>query len=271
MARTMARTGRDESARGGGRAGRSASFPVDRAKRGIMRRGQAGTPPFARTGQNDAMKATYLDPVVGQYLIAHTSGPDELLDALAMETREAAAEHISMQISPDQGRFLTMMVQVSGATNVVEVGTFTGYSSICLARGLPAGGRLTCFDVSEEWTSIARKYWARAGLSDRIQLVLGPAAETLSALPAERPVDLAFIDADKAGYPVYYELVLSRLAPGGVIFADNTLRDGKVADPANTEEGTRIMRDFNDLVMNDDRVTSILLPIADGLTMIRKN
>ncbi|PZG49766.1 SAM-dependent methyltransferase [Spongiactinospora gelatinilytica] len=217
------------------------------------------------------MKATYLDPAVGQYVLAHTTPPDDLLERLAVETRAATGGHAGMQISPEQGRFMTMIAQMAGAANVVEVGTFTGYSSICLARGLAPGGRMTCFDVSEEWTSIARRYWAEAGVADRIELVLGPAAETLARFPADPPIDLAFIDADKPGYPVYYELVMSRLAPGGVIIVDNTLRDGNVADPTNDAASTVVMRAFNDLVRGDARVTSVLLPVADGLTLIRKN
>jgi caffeoyl-CoA O-methyltransferase len=217
------------------------------------------------------MKATYLDSAVGQYLLAHSTWSDDVLDALAVETRELTGDSARMQISPDQGRFLTMITQVSRARNVVEVGTFTGYSSICLARGLGSGGRLNCFDVSEEWTAIARRYWDKAGIADRIELKIGPAAERLKELPAQLAVDLAFIDADKVSYPVYYEILLPRLAPGGLILVDNTLWSGHVADPTNDDETTQLMREFNDMVMNDDRVDSVMLPIADGLTMIRKH
>jgi caffeoyl-CoA O-methyltransferase len=220
--------------------------------------------------ENGTMKATYLDPAVGQYLLAHATPPDDVLDALAKETREATPFPI-MQISPEQGSFLTMIAQLGRAANVVEVGTFTGYSAICLARGLAPGGRLTCFDVSEEWTSIGRRHWTAAGLADRIELILGPAVETLAEFPADPPIDLAFIDADKGNYPAYYDLIMERLAPGGVILADNTLRDGTVAHPDNNEETTREMRVFNDKVMNDSRVTTVMLPLADGVTMIRKN
>ncbi|GAA3005256.1 O-methyltransferase [Streptosporangium longisporum] len=217
------------------------------------------------------MKATYLDPAVGQYLLAHTTLPDEILDALAVETRELTGDDARMQISPDQGSFLTMITRLCGARNAVEVGTFTGYSSICLARGLAPGGGLTCFDVSEEWTAIARRYWEKAQVADLIDLRIGPAAERLLELPQHPAVDLAFIDADKAAYPVYYELLMERLAPGGLILADNTLRGGRVADPASDEETVRHMRAFNDMVTADERTTSVMLPIADGLTMIRKH
>ncbi|MFC7719448.1 O-methyltransferase [Nonomuraea recticatena] len=160
-----------------------------------------------------------------------------------------------------------MITQLVKPTLAVEVGTFTGYSSLCIARGL-AGGRLRCFDVSEEWTSIAQRYWEKAGVASRITLTLGPATESLRAL--EEQIDLAFIDADKINYPAYYELVMERLRPGGLVLVDNTLWDGYVADPSYEDEMTRRMREFNDLVMNDPRVTSVMLPIADGLTMIRK-
>ncbi|MBB2913873.1 caffeoyl-CoA O-methyltransferase [Streptosporangium becharense] len=217
------------------------------------------------------MKATYLDPTVGQYMLAHTTLPDDVLDALAVETRELTGDSAGMQISPDQGRFLTMIAQIHGAANAVEVGTFTGYSSICLARGLAPGGRLTCFDVNEEWTAIARRYWERAEVTDRVELRIGPAAERLRELPEEPAVDLAFIDADKANYTVYYEILMSRLAPGGLILVDNTLWSGHVADPTRDDDTVRHMREFNDMVSTDGRVTSIMLPIADGLTMIRKH
>ncbi|WP_433244057.1 O-methyltransferase [Streptosporangium sp. CA-135522] len=217
------------------------------------------------------MKATYLDPAVGQYLLAHTTRSDDVLDALAVETREATGDNAVMQLFPDQGPFLTMITQLGQAENVVEVGTFTGYSSICLARGLGSGGRLTCFDISEEWTAIAQRYWDKAGVADRIELRIGPAAERLRELPAGQSVDLAFIDADRAGHPVYYELLLSRLAPGGLILVDNTLWGGRVADPTADDDDTRAVREFNDMVTADGRVTSLMLPIADGLTMIRKH
>ncbi|WP_248958148.1 O-methyltransferase [Sphaerisporangium perillae] len=215
------------------------------------------------------MKAfSFITADVARYTAEHTTAPDDVLRDLAEETLKAAGDDAEMQISPEQGTLLTMITQISGARNAVEIGTFTGYSSICIARGLPAGGRLTCFDVSAEWTSIARRYWERAGVAGLIELRLGPAAETLREFPVRPEVDLAFIDADKAGYPVYYEAVMSRLAPGGIILVDNTLRHGTVADYTDGEAAT--MRGFNDLVRADDRVTSTLLPIADGLTLIRK-
>ncbi|WP_214409575.1 O-methyltransferase [Sphaerisporangium fuscum] len=216
------------------------------------------------------MKAfSFITPAVAEYLVGHTTPPDQVLKELAEETLTATGDDSGMQISPEQGTFLTMITQICGARNAVEVGTFTGYSSICIARGLPEDGRLTCFDVSDEWTSIARKYWEKARVADRVELRLGPAAETLREFPLRPEIDLAFIDADKPGYPVYYEAVMSRLAPGGVILVDNTLRRGTVADY--TDGDAAAMREFNDLVYGDPRVTSTLLPIADGLTFIRKH
>ncbi|PZG21616.1 O-methyltransferase [Nonomuraea aridisoli] len=214
------------------------------------------------------MKAYLLDPAVARYVIEHTTRPDPLLERLAEETAEVAASNAGMQISPDQGRFLTMITKLAQPRVAVEVGTFTGYSSICIARGL-TGGRLHCFDVSEEWTSVARRYWEEAGLADRVTLTLGPAMETLVAF--DETIDLAFLDADKANYPGYYELLMERLRPGGLLLADNTLRRGWVADPAHDEDTTVDIRQFNDLVMEDPRVSVVMLPVADGLTMIMKN
>ncbi|MFI7128505.1 O-methyltransferase [Nonomuraea sp. NPDC050153] len=214
------------------------------------------------------MKAYLLDPAVARYVVAHTTPPDPLLDELAKETARATGDAAGMQISPDQGTFLTMITQLVAPRVVVEVGTFTGYSSVCIARGL-SGGRLHCFDVSEEWTSIARRYWREAGVDDRVTLTLGPALETLASF--DQTVDLAFLDADKGNYPGYYELLMERLRPGGLIVADNTLRRGHVADPAREEPTTVEIRRFNDLVIEDPRVTVLMMPVADGMTLIRKN
>jgi caffeoyl-CoA O-methyltransferase len=207
---------------------------------------------------------------LGRYLLDNSTQPDQILTDLVDETRRAVPERISMQIAADQGQLLTMLVQVTGARSVVEVGTFTGYSSICLARGLPPDGHLLCCDVSEEWTAIARRYWDKAGLSDRIELRLGPAADTLRSLPMEPQFDLAFIDADKGGYPVYYEEILLRLRPGGLICVDNVLWSGRVADRSITDGNTQIIRDFNEMVVADPRVTVVILAVADGLSLIRK-
>jgi caffeoyl-CoA O-methyltransferase len=214
------------------------------------------------------MKDFALEPPLARYIADHTTAPDPLLEDLATETSASTGDSARMQISPGQGRFLTMLTQVVDPRVAVEVGTFTGYSSLSIARGL-SGGHLHCFDVNEEWTSIARRYWDKAGVADRITLTLGPATETLRAL--DGPVDLAFIDADKQNYPAYYEILMDKLRPGGLILVDNTLWSGRVADPAYDDETTQAIREFNDLVAEDPRVTTTILPVADGLTLIRKS
>jgi caffeoyl-CoA O-methyltransferase len=175
-----------------------------------------------------------------------------------------------MQIAPEQGAFMTLLVELVDARFAVEVGTFTGYSSICIARGLSQGGRLLCCDVSEEWTAVARAHWEQAGVADRIELVIGPAADTLQALPADPPIDFAFIDADKTGYRTYYDEIVARLRPGGLVLVDNVLWSGKVVDDADQSADTVAIRAVNDHIAADDRVQVVMLPIADGLTIARK-
>jgi len=216
-------------------------------------------------------KGIFLSADLARYLVDHSTPPDQILSDLVEETRQSVPEHVGMQISADQGQLLTMLVQLTGARRLIEVGTFTGYSSVCLARGLPDDGRLLCCDVSEEWTSIARRYWDKAGLTDRIELRLGPAADTLRNLPSDAPFDFAFIDADKGGYPVYYEEILQRLRPGGLICVDNVLWSGRVVDRSITKGQTQIIRDFNRMVVSDERVTVVIVAVADGLSLIRKN
>ncbi|WP_052848479.1 O-methyltransferase [Streptomyces avicenniae] len=211
-----------------------------------------------------------VNPALNDYLIAHATPADDVLRDLAEETRRALPGHISMQITQDEGAFLTLLVRLTGARTAVEVGTFTGYSSICIARGLPADGQLIACDVSEEWTSIARRYWDRAGLTDRIELRIGPAADTLRAMPPQETIDFAFIDADKVGYPVYYEEIVRRLRPGGLIVLDNVLRSGRVVDPSAQDAADLAIRQINDTVTADPRVESVLLPVRDGVTLVRK-
>jgi caffeoyl-CoA O-methyltransferase len=209
-------------------------------------------------------------PAISEYLLAHSSPADDLLRELAAETARAFPDAAVMQISHDEGELLTMLVQLVGATRAVEVGVFTGYSSICIARGLAPGGSLLACDVSEEWTSVARRYWDRAGVADRIDLRIGPAIETLRALPAGETVDFAFIDADKTGYRAYYEELVTRLRPGGLIVLDNVLRDSRVVDPSANGESDLAIRDINDRVVADPRVSVVMLPVRDGVTLIRK-
>lgn len=211
-----------------------------------------------------------VNPALDDYLLEHCTPEDDVLRDLADETRKALPELTSMQITQDEGALLTMLTQLTGAELAVEVGTFTGYSSICIARGLAEGGKLIACDVSEEWTSIARRYWERAGVTGRIDLRIAPAAETLRALPQEETVDFAFIDADKTGYPVYYEELVTRMRPGGIIALDNVLREGRVVDPAAQDEADIAIRAINDTVVADPRVTSVMLPIRDGVTLVRK-
>ena len=211
-----------------------------------------------------------INPAVSDYLLAHCTPADDVLRDLAEETRAATGGSAGMQISHDEGEFLTMLVRLVGARNAVEVGLFTGYSSICIARGLPADGHLLACDVSDEWTSIARRYWDRAGVANRIELRLAPAVETLRALPTDEVVDFAFIDADKVGYPAYYEELVTRLRPGGLIALDNVLRGGRVLDDSFQDEADIVMRRVNDIVVNDKRVDSVMLPVRDGVTLARK-
>jgi caffeoyl-CoA O-methyltransferase len=209
-------------------------------------------------------------PAVADYVLANSTQPDDLLRELVTETREATGGRAGMQVSHDEGALLTMLVRLAGAKQAVEIGTFTGYSSTCIARGLADGGRLLACDVSEEWTSIARGYWAKAGVADRIDLKIGPAIETLRALPEDFAIDFAFIDADKDGYPAYYEEVVRRLRPGGVIALDNVLLGGRVLDPAFKDAHHATMRRLSAQIAADERVDAVMLPLRDGVTVVRK-
>jgi caffeoyl-CoA O-methyltransferase len=218
----------------------------------------------------DRPKSFSLSPEVHEYLVAHGTPPDAVQQALIEETREKLGGWSMMQVAPEQGAFMTLLARLVGARRAVEVGTFTGYSSLCIARGLPEDGWLLCCDTSEEWTAIARRYWERAGVDHKIELRIGPGLETLRALPHEETLDLAFIDADKGGYQGYYEEILRRLRPGGLILVDNVLWAGRVADPTAADADTLAIRRFNDAVAGDERVDVVMLPVADGLTLLRK-
>ncbi len=215
-------------------------------------------------------KGIGLSANVHEYLVAHGAG----IDPIAQELIDVTAElgRISgMQVAPEQGAFMTMLARLLDVRFAVEVGTFTGYSALSIARGLAPGGRLLCCDVSDEWVSIGRPFWERAGVADRIEVVIAPAAETLAALPDDPPIDLAFIDADKRSYQIYHEEILRRLSPKGIILVDNVLWGGRVADPdADLEENpdTAHIRAFNDYVVADPRTAQVMLPIADGVTLI---
>ncbi len=217
-----------------------------------------------------APRSFLLTDAQSAYLVDHCADPDDLQRRLIDET-QAMGSLGELQIAPEQGAFLTLLARMVGASVALELGTFTGYSALCIARGLPPTGRLVCCDLSEEWTATARRYWRAAGVADRIDLRLGPAADTLRALPATAGFDLVFIDADKPAYPEYWELVVPHVRSGGVIVADNVLRRGEVLDETVTEEGTVAIRRFNDLVSADARVDSMILPVGDGMTLARRN
>ncbi len=217
----------------------------------------------------DRPKSFHVSAEVHAYLVQHGTPPDEIQRALIEETQKLGGISM-MQIAPEQGAFMTLLARAIGTRYALEVGTFTGYSALCIARALPDAGRLICCDVSEEWTAIARRYWEKAGVSEKIDLRIAPALDTLRALPEQPQLDFAFIDADKPGYIAYYEEILKRLRPGGLILVDNVLWLGRVVDASANDEQTLAIRDFNNHVARDSRVECVMLPVSDGLTLLRK-
>jgi caffeoyl-CoA O-methyltransferase len=205
---------------------------------------------------------------MGPYLAQLNTPPDEhqqrLLD-VAGSMRSGG-----MTLSHEAAVFLSILVGAIRPRFAVEIGTFVGYSSLAIARALPPGGTLLCCDVSDEWTSIARQYWDAAGVGDKVELRLGPAAETISSLPADPAIDFAFIDADKAGYLGYYHELLGRLSPHGVIAVDNTMWGGRVIDEGDTSDNTAALRHFNQQVSADERTVNVTLPLGDGITLISR-
>ena len=204
-----------------------------------------------------------VDPRADEYAERHTTPSGELFERLAAETRETS-QIPEMMVGEVEGRFLEFLVRATGAQRVLELGTFTGYSSISMARGLADGGRIISCDVNDETNAIARRYAEEAGVADRIEYRLGPALETLAGL--DGTFDLVFIDADKENYRNYYEAVLPKLAENGLILADNALRDGRVLE----EDSGEPMQAFNDYVLNDERVECVLLTVRDGILVVRK-
>jgi len=200
------------------------------------------------------------------YLHEWGARTDDVLDRVRAETGEMASA--AMQVSPDQGALLTFLVRLIGARNALEVGTFTGYSAICIARGLAQGGRLTCLEVSEEYAAIAQRNIDDAGVGDRVEIKIGPANDSLIEMPAEPTYDVAFIDADKPGYPAYYELVLERVRQGGLILLDNMLQRGRVI--TRESENAKVVDDLNRSIHADTRVDMAMTISADGLTLVRK-
>ncbi len=212
-----------------------------------------------------------LTPQLAEYVRAASDPLDEVMADLVRETAELAARgevSATMQIAPEQGVLMRLLTTALGARTAIEIGTFTGFSALCIARGLPADGSLLCLDRDEQVTAVARRYWARAGLADRIELRLGDALPSLQALPAEPTFDLAFVDADKTGYPAYVEELHPRLRPNGVVLLDNTLRGGRVLDPRDDDD--RALAELNAALAADPRWETALLPLADGLTVLRK-
>jgi predicted O-methyltransferase YrrM len=205
------------------------------------------------------------------YLLAHSLRETPEMRELRALTAEMSMSR--MQIAPEQGQFMALLVELIGARSIVEIGTFTGYSALCMARALPIDGRIVCCDISTEWTDIAREFWERAGVYGRIDLQIAPALETLDALlagGAAGTFDMAFVDADKANYPTYYEHCLSLVRQGGLLLFDNTLWSGAVADPDDQSEDTTGIRRLNDQLCVDERISLSVVPIGDGLTLARK-
>ncbi|MBW2666711.1 MAG: class I SAM-dependent methyltransferase [Deltaproteobacteria bacterium] len=219
---------------------------------------------------SDAPKSFQLSPEVHDYLVAHGSRPDEILSGLIAATKKLGGISI-MQIAPEQGAFMSLFARAIGARRVIEVGTFTGLSTLCLARGIPDDGEVIACDISEEWTAIGRPFWERAGVAHKIDLRIGPAVDTLRALPGDENIDLSFIDADKVGYATYYQELLERTQPGGVILVDNVLWGGSVVDPTAQNDDVLAIRAFNDQVAADDRIDCVMLAISDGLSILRKH
>jgi len=217
------------------------------------------------------MRTIGVSEELGAYIAAHANPVgDPIAESLAAATAERFGGLAAMNIGQDQGRFMSMLVALMDARTVIEVGTFTGMSALWLARGLPDGGRLVCFDITDKYLATAREAWAAAGIDDRIEVRIGPAADGLAELPDEPHVDLAFIDADKPGYRRYLDLLLPRLNERGVILVDNVLWGGSIIDPAVDDESTRALREFNDHVAARSDCDAVMLNLGDGITMIRR-
>jgi caffeoyl-CoA O-methyltransferase len=212
-----------------------------------------------------------LTPELAAYVRAGSEAPDPVVADLMAETAALADRGevpATFQIAPEQGTFMELLTRALGVRRAIEIGTFTGLSALCVARALPEDGSLICLDRSAEWTAVARRYWERAGVAGRIDLRLGDALPTLQEMPAVETFDLAFVDADKTGYPAYVEELHPRMRPNGVVLLDNTLRSGRVLDPQSEDD--RAMVALNAALAADPRWETVLLPLADGLTMLRK-
>ena len=216
------------------------------------------------------MKSFGITEEIHRYVLDHSNPRDDTVSAwLAQATRERFADRAGMNIGSDQGQFLKAFVEISGARTVVEVGTFTGMSALWLARGLPSGGRLICFELVDTYLETATDAWEQAGVAGQIEVRLGPAAERLAKLDDTRHIDLAFIDADKAGYETYLDLLLPRITHRGAILVDNVLWHGQIIDEEDTSTDTLALRAFNDSVAQRDDCDAVILTIGDGVTLIR--
>jgi caffeoyl-CoA O-methyltransferase len=212
-----------------------------------------------------------LTPELADYVRASSESPDDVTSDLLAETAALAERGEvppTFQIAPEQGTFMQLLTRALGVRRAIEIGTFTGFSALCIARGLPDDGSLLCLDRNAEWTAVARRYWERAGVGDRIELRLGDALPTLRELPAVETFDLAFVDADKTGYPAYVEELYDRMRSNGVVLLDNTLRGGRVLDPQSEDDA--VLAGLNADLAADPRWETVLLPLSDGLTMLRK-
>ena len=205
---------------------------------------------------------------MSDYVMAHTEPPDDVMAALIAET--ATMPEVNLQIGPDQAAFMTLLARSVNARSAIEIGTFTGLSALAIARALPEDGTLLCCDINAEWTAVARRYWERAAVSNRIELRIGPAAKTLAELPEEPRYDFAFLDADKTGYAGYVAALYPRMQTNGLLLLDNTLRGGRVLGGSETGPDDEAIIALNDDLIADSRWETVLLPIADGLTLLRK-
>ncbi|HTR70613.1 MAG TPA: class I SAM-dependent methyltransferase [Mycobacteriales bacterium] len=215
-------------------------------------------------------RSRFIDATIDDYSAAHSTGPDAHQVALQRTTAERTGAAAGMQIGDDQAVLIEMIVRAMGARRAVEIGTFTGYSALAIARGLGPEGHLLCCDVSEQWTAIAREAWADAGVADRIELRIGPGLDTLRSLADGERFDFAFIDADKTGYAGYYDEVLARLRVGGLIVLDNMLQNGRVVEEAADADDVVAIRALNEAIVRDPRVRVVLLPIGDGVSVVQK-
>ncbi|SFF02459.1 caffeoyl-CoA O-methyltransferase [Actinacidiphila alni] len=214
-------------------------------------------------------KNPQLTPELYDYVLAHNPPLNAVQRELVDTTHARLADVAGLQTAEEQGPLLAFLVRLTGARQIVEVGTFTGFSTLSMAQALPADGRVIACDVSEEWTAVGREHWAKAGVADRIDLRIAPAIDTLKALPGGQWIDLVFLDADKDSYTAYWEELVPRMSPGGLLVVDNTLFHGEVVDKDATGSA-RAIQEFNDHVRADDRVDDVLLTVADGLTLARK-